>query len=160
MAKARKLFTTEDDAELVQLVGSFGDGNWSQIAQGISAGFTSRQCRERWRNYLDPRLQHTAWTDADDRRLLDEYARIGTKWTILAAMFPGRSGNAVRNRLLLLLRKKEKPIDEVVPVAPLRPAPQRQEPHRPFCDVFGIGDQAKLAEMNGDECCSFFFAGD
>jgi hypothetical protein len=37
---------------------------------------------------------------------MEEYRKIGNKWNTLSALFPGRTGNTVRNRCMMLLRRK------------------------------------------------------
>jgi hypothetical protein len=102
------MFSPQEDEDLMRLVHAIGDANWVHVAQHMAPGFTARQCRERWRNYLDPRLGHEPWTEAEDARLLEEFHRVGTRWTMIAEQFPGRSGNTIRNRYFLLQRKTEK----------------------------------------------------
>jgi hypothetical protein len=110
MKTVRQMFSPRDDEELAQLINTFGDGNWGEVALRMSGPFTSRQCRERWRNYLSPELDHDRWTDEDDRKLLREFERCGTRWTLIAIGFPGRSGNAIRNRYFLLQRRKQRKV--------------------------------------------------
>jgi hypothetical protein len=102
------MFTPQDDEELRNLVNTFGEGSWTDIAIRMPLGFSSRQCRERWRNYVNPSLHNQNWTDEDDRKLIDEFARRGSRWATIAEAFPGRSGNTVRNRYFLLKRKKDR----------------------------------------------------
>jgi hypothetical protein len=129
MKQARKVFNTQDDEELSRLVCSLTEKNWAYVAQNMSHSFTPRQCRVRWKNYLDPRLQHGSWTDADDVRLLDDYARLGARWTVIAAGFPGRSGNSVRNRIFLLLRNQDDvPYPNLNPVRVPSPGPPSEPP--------------------------------
>jgi hypothetical protein len=108
MRSHRRMFSPEDDEELRNLVTTFGESSWTDIAIRMPLGFTSRQCRERWRNYVSPSLHRQSWTDEDDRKLIDAFAGFGTRWTRIAEAFPGRSGNTVRNRYFLLQRKKDR----------------------------------------------------
>jgi hypothetical protein len=108
MAKERIAFAPADDEELRALVDSLGDCNWKAVSFRMSAAFTARQCRERYRNYLSPHLASEPWTEDEDRRLLREFERRGTRWSLIAAEFPGRSGNTVRNRYFTLQRKTAK----------------------------------------------------
>jgi hypothetical protein len=145
LKQARKAFTARDDEELTRLVGSFTEESWADVAQHMTCGFTSRQCRQRWKNYLDPRLQNVPWTDDDDARLLDAYDRMGNRWSVIAAMFPGRSGNTVRNRLFLLLRRRDK-----VPTPP----DKDRFPH-----VFPVCDSERAPDPDRDELIGIFFRG-
>jgi hypothetical protein len=120
------MFSPQEDADLTRLVHALGDANWVHVAQHMAPGFTARQCRERWRNYLDPRLGREPWTEAEDARLIEEFHRLGTRWTMIAEQFPGRSGNTIRNRYFLLQRKTEKKTRDPpreVPVQILIPCP-------------------------------------
>jgi hypothetical protein len=119
MKRSRRMFSPQDDEELAGLVRAVGDGNWVHVSQRMPPGFTPRQCRERWRNYLDPRLGREPWTEAEDARLVEEFLRLGTRWTMIAEQFPGRSGNTVRNRYFLLVRKSEKKTRVSRPPPPL-----------------------------------------
>jgi transposase-like protein len=102
------MFSRQDDDELVRLVRHVGESNWAYVADHMSACYSARQCRERWRNYLDPRLDRQSWTDEEDARLVEEYKRTGPRWTMIAGHFHGKSGNTVRNRLFLLQRRNKK----------------------------------------------------
>jgi hypothetical protein len=105
MMQRKKLFTKADDEELLQLVKQFGENKWTTVSQQMSRGFTTRQCRDRWRNYLNPNLDQTSWTDTDDTDLIDAYNQIGNRWSSITALFPGRSCSFVRNRCLAVLRR-------------------------------------------------------
>jgi hypothetical protein len=132
--KRKKMFTPMDDDELIELVNRFGEDQWMIISQQMSRPFTTRQCRERWRNYLNPGLDRALWTDADDASLVEAYNRIGNRWSSIAALFPGRTGNFVRNRCLTVLRRSLKAEEEVV-VPETRVSPQVQrDPRFSLCD--------------------------
>ena len=45
------------------------------------------------------------WTEEDDKKLFNLYKVIGSKWTIIAGDFPGRSKNEVKNRFYSTLRR-------------------------------------------------------
>jgi hypothetical protein len=127
------MFTEQDDEELRNLVNTFGESSWKDIAIRMPLGFSSRQCRERWQNYVSPLLYSQIWTDEEDQKLIEEFARVGTRWTVIAEAFPGRSGNTVRNRYFLLQRKKDKqrnrapPPPPAIPQGPNPPQPERAD---------------------------------
>jgi hypothetical protein len=101
-------FTPQEDEMLRELVGRFGATDWRRVASHLSTR-NSRQCRERWKNYLDPLVAHSQeWTDDDDALLESVFADVGSRWTTLASYFPGRSTNSVKNRWIALQRRKRR----------------------------------------------------
>lgn len=89
-------WTTEEDQHLISLVAE-GHQNWSKIAKGMS-NRTSKQCRERWINYLDPSLKHSAFTEEEDTLLLKLHSELGNKWATIAKIMTGRNENNVKTR--------------------------------------------------------------
>ena len=51
--------------------------NWAGIATQIE-GRTTKQCRERWNNHLDPTIRRGNWTPDEDRLLLAEQNGLAT----------------------------------------------------------------------------------
>jgi hypothetical protein len=94
---ARKSFTREEDLLLAQLVAQHGASHWEQLSKFIS-GRTARQCRERWRTFLSPELINGPWSHAEDQLLDRLYAEHGSKWSVIAKHFRGRSDSNVKNR--------------------------------------------------------------
>jgi len=70
-------------------------------------GRTSKQCRERWFNHLDPSIKRGNYTAEEDRLILEEQARIGNRWSIISAMLPGRTEDAVKIRWKTLNRMQK-----------------------------------------------------
>jgi hypothetical protein len=99
-------FTTAEDALLRDLVQRYGAGEWRTISACLGSR-NPRQCRERWQNYLDPRVSDPCgWDPEEDARLLAAYEEIGTRWSTLASYFPGRSTINVKNRMVVLHRRR------------------------------------------------------
>jgi hypothetical protein len=91
-------FTAEEDVLLNQAVSALGAGDWKAISKRVATR-NPRQCRERWKNYLNPDVaSNIPWTKAEDDALLLKYQEIGPRWTTLASFFPARSTNHVKNR--------------------------------------------------------------
>lgn len=75
---------------------------------------TSRQCRERWSNHLDPTLNKSPWTEKEDAILLTLQDQLGNKWSEIARSLPGRTHNDVKNRLHSITRQRKKSATSVV----------------------------------------------
>jgi hypothetical protein len=87
----------EEDATIIEFVRTHGCGDWSKLSE-LLPGRIGKQCRERWRNHLDPTLTHTPWTPQEDATLIELHRRHGNAWVRIAECMPGRSDNAVKNR--------------------------------------------------------------
>lgn len=93
----RRVFSTEEDELLAELVTSKVCSNWFEVAQRLP-GRTARQCRDRWSNYLCPTNSFAPWTPEEDQLIVDKVNEIGTKWSTIAKYINGRSDNHIKNR--------------------------------------------------------------
>ncbi|CAI5747544.1 unnamed protein product [Peronospora destructor] len=106
-------WTPEEDVKLRDLVAE-GKKNWGQVASLIP-GRTSKQCRERWCNHLDPNINKGSYTDDEDKIIVEMQAKLGNRWSIIAQQLKGRTEDAVKIRWKSLMRgrraayKEEKP---------------------------------------------------
>lgn len=83
---------------------------WNQISKLLSQKLknshkTGKQCRERWVNYLNPKLHHKPWKKSEEKKLIELYKVLGKKWTKISAYFSNRSSNSVKNHFYALIRK-------------------------------------------------------
>jgi len=101
----RKGFTKNEDLLLVFLVQKFSTNSWKTISCYMQER-TPRQCRERWRNYLEPSINRTEWTQDEDQRLCDMVTIIGKKWSLIKKYFSNRSYNSIKNRWYALFEEK------------------------------------------------------
>ena len=103
-----KKFTREEDKILKKLVAVHGSSNWIKIAS-LMEDRNSRQCRERWLNYLSPKLNKSEWTEEEDEFLLEMIQHTGKRWVKIASFFPGRTDQMLKNRYNQLSRESEIP---------------------------------------------------
>ncbi|OHT10934.1 hypothetical protein TRFO_19630 [Tritrichomonas foetus] len=103
----RQTFTKEEDTYLKFLVMKHGATDWNLIASMMGSR-TSRQCRERYRNYLAPTVNVSKWSNEEDTLLLSKYNEFGSRWTIIARFFNSRTVVNVKNRCNFLLSQNTK----------------------------------------------------
>jgi hypothetical protein len=103
-------FTKEEDQYLQSLVTFHGIRNWKIIACYM-VGRTPRQCRERFKYYLDPGLERPAWTHDEDRLLMNKYKEIGPKWAQLALFFSERTNVDLKNRYNRIMCSVNRAVD-------------------------------------------------
>ena len=100
-------FTPEEDDRLRWLVQQHGTNSWNLIAK-LMGNRNARQCRERWKNYVNPELRNEPWNQEEDRLLVEKYGEFGPRWNKIAKFFVNRSDNSLRNRWQLMLRQYER----------------------------------------------------
>jgi hypothetical protein len=88
-------FTRDEDQRLTELVIQHGPNSWAVVAAEMKTR-NSRQCRERWTNYINPSLLHDPWTPAEEALLEEKFAAYGTQWFTIASFFTGRSKNEIK----------------------------------------------------------------
>lgn len=107
-----KKWTKEEDSKLLKMVVIFGAKDWRNLSKHME-GRNSRQCRERWQNYLNPNLNFNNWTLEEDKLLLEMREKHGPKWKLISKYFTNRTDAMIKNRYNALERigKKKNQID-------------------------------------------------
>eukprot|EP00331_Platyophrya_macrostoma_P008985 CAMPEP_0176420892 /NCGR_PEP_ID=MMETSP0127-20121128/8860_1 /TAXON_ID=938130 /ORGANISM="Platyophrya macrostoma, Strain WH" /LENGTH=511 /DNA_ID=CAMNT_0017801541 /DNA_START=35 /DNA_END=1570 /DNA_ORIENTATION=+ len=113
-------WSAEEDELLQKLVSQYGaERQWKKISEKINSTFKngtfrhSRQCRERWINYVDPSIKRGKWTFEEDLELMKTFIRVGKKWSAIAKQLGDRTENAVKNRWKSLIRKETNHSDQL-----------------------------------------------
>lgn len=91
---SRVRFTIKEDQELINVVSTFGSNNWNKISEEFS-----KQCRDRYLNYLSPNIQNKKeWTIEEDKCLIFYYLLYPNRWHFITQFLPGRSEVSIKNR--------------------------------------------------------------
>lgn len=129
---ARRPFTVEEDAKLMEIMNSNNFVNWETVAQKMGDR-SSRQCRERWVNYLSPEIRTDPWSDIEDRLLIQKMNELGRCWSTIGQFFNGRSENDIKNRWYSHLRYRSierNGVIQIVSDPSLTPFPERKKRKR------------------------------
>ncbi|CAA7390837.1 unnamed protein product [Spirodela intermedia] len=100
-------WSPEEDAKLKEHIEKYGTGgNWIALPQKAGLKRCGKSCRLRWLNYLRPNIKHGDFTEEEDAIICSLFARIGSRWSIIAAQLPGRTDNDIKNYWNTKLKKK------------------------------------------------------
>ena len=110
-----------EDRTILSTVLELGIQNvrWSSIAKDLP-GRIGKQVRDRYINYLDPKLKKEPFTPEEDARLKELQGIYGNKWACLASLMEGRSENVIKNRWHKLTTSKKRKAAKSQPKGPKR----------------------------------------
>lgn len=103
--RPKRIWSVDEDTELLRLIGIYGAAHWSTIASHMN-GRQGKQCRERWHNHLNPQILKSSWDEDEEWKLFLMHRLYGNKWAILAQLIPGRTDNTIKNHWNSIMRKK------------------------------------------------------
>ncbi|CAD8192266.1 unnamed protein product [Paramecium octaurelia] len=103
-SRTNQFWKPEEDQLLLQLITQLGK-QWSKIAQ-IFKNRSSKQCRNRYINSLDPELKQNSFTQEEDQLIYQKYLEFGSKWSYISKFFEGRSDNQIKNRFYNNIRSQ------------------------------------------------------
>jgi hypothetical protein len=105
-AAPKEKWSADEDASLRSLVGARGLV-WPLVAAGLP-GRTSKQCRARWCNHLDPAVNRGPWAPAEDAHVVRLVEKLGTRWSGIARELARkgfrRTDMNIKNRYNTVLR--------------------------------------------------------
>ncbi|XWS61016.1 hypothetical protein CRYUN_Cryun07bG0089400 [Craigia yunnanensis] len=132
-------WTAEEDKKLVSFIITHGQCCWRAVPKLAGLRRCGKSCRLRWTNYLRPDLKRGLLNDDEEQLVIDLHARLGNRWSKIAARLPGRTDNEIKNHWNTHIKKKliKMGIDPVTH-EPL------QKPEIPQDETCQINDQPNL----------------
>ena len=102
--KINRRFTIQEDKKLTELVSIYGENSWPLVASKMEHR-NSRQCKDRWTQYLSPAANKNPWTEEEEERLKTLVRELNGKWIEIAKHFEGRADAQIRNKWKTLQRR-------------------------------------------------------
>lgn len=92
-------WTAQEDMALIQAVSGLSEDEqawrqkgsthyWKVVSQRMGGTRSNLQCRERWRYHLDPDLDHSEFTRAEDDIIFEGVRELGYRWKEIVARLP------------------------------------------------------------------------
>ena len=92
--KVRTCWNDEEDKALKCCIEQHGVGHWSAISMSLQEKVgtkrTTKQCRNRWLNKLDPSVNRGEWTPEEEQTISNLQKQLGNKWAEIAKQLNGR----------------------------------------------------------------------
>jgi hypothetical protein len=114
MSTLRKRYKREFDEALLLYVETHPQELTRDV--GEKFGLTARQVREKIRYHTQGSIM--PWTSDEDRALMYFHARVGAKWALIATQLPNRNWSQVRNRFVVLEKRREEGTDANISYIP------------------------------------------
>jgi hypothetical protein len=94
---SKTYFTADDDIKLLSIINENGKDDWNLVSR-IMENKSKRQCKDRWRNYLDPSLNKATFTDDENDLIRKKVAELGFRWKCISKFFHNRTDAMIRNQ--------------------------------------------------------------
>ncbi|OIT04594.1 PREDICTED: protein ODORANT1-like [Nicotiana attenuata] len=99
-------WTADEDKKLINFILTNGQCCWRAVPKLAGLRRCGKSCRLRWTNYLRPDLKRGLLSDAEEKLVIDLHARLGNRWSKIAARLPGRTDNEIKNHWNTHIKKK------------------------------------------------------
>ncbi|CAI2358777.1 unnamed protein product [Moneuplotes crassus] len=115
----RNHWLPQEDEAITKLVNRFGTKQWKTISKEYSKitknkKRSAKQCRERWHNHLDPKINKEPITLDEERKIFEYHQRLGNKWAQIANILDGRTDNMIKNQFYSTLRRQLRKINRIM----------------------------------------------
>ncbi|KAG9458744.1 hypothetical protein H6P81_003252 [Aristolochia fimbriata] len=134
-------WTADEDKKLINFILTNGQCCWRAVPKLAGLLRCGKSCRLRWTNYLRPDLKRGLLSESEEKLVIDLHARLGNRWSKIAAHLPGRTDNEIKNHWNTHIKKKLRKMGiDPLTHKPLSPADQielkqRQDQHEQHDDV-------------------------
>ncbi|CAO2200441.1 unnamed protein product [Urochloa humidicola] len=99
-------WTAEEDKKLISFILTHGRCCWRAMPKLAGLLRCGKSCRLRWTNYLRPDLKRGLLSTAEEQLVIDLHAKLGNRWSKIAAKLPGRTDNEIKNHWNTHIKKK------------------------------------------------------
>lgn len=111
----RQMWSSSEDNLLRKILGTGAKMTWNQIAKRLQeedpkVTKTGKQCRERYRNYLNPNITERPWTKSEKTVFILLHNHYQNHWGEIAKFYKGRSDISIKNLFYAHMRKVLKKI--------------------------------------------------
>jgi hypothetical protein len=101
----KRLFTKQEDALIKHCYEDLNIKDWRIISTYLE-NRTSKNCRDHYFNYLDPKIINKPFNLEEEDLLIELVAKYGKKWNTIASQMNNRSAGSVKNKWYKNLKDK------------------------------------------------------
>ena len=105
--KSRTNWSSQEDNILKKLASNSEKYNWSKFSFILKTK-SAKQCRERWKNYLDPNIDLSPLNTNEQKLIIKLQKEIGNKWSKMRKFLKNRTENQIKNFFYKFERNQNK----------------------------------------------------